>query len=468
MNNIQEVKCPNCGNIIEFDTNKVPTNVKFDYVCSKCGMRHYIKLQNLSNDTRNENNIYSILNELQKQQKWQEIVDCVDANIENYRQEREKDGVKLYQFPNIFDFFYYVLTHQSERCQWIKNDEFNLINRKMYAMIELKQFREAEKLIDEMLQISPNNAIVKFQYLEIAKLERDLERCEKILEEIHPIIWNYQDYCRLLHAYAWIAIEKEDVDSAVHYLARSLQYDNSENSFNYANSELEYIKRKFNMQTINRPTNAELNEYFKNNPVQHPTPQNIQFAYSLYDYCLRNKDKLQPETISQAKRNLIMINQNYPIAAKTVEVAVLTPNKLITNCNYGFMFEVPKVYKEKEIDKKAHPNRIYEFTNDKNQTILIQFSANFNSDEKYGKSIDEFRAKHVKEGFEIIDEEFFLGQNLIKATKLYEKSQKGNLFVVYWFKFNKNTIGRISAQVKENHSAVEGDIIEIINSWQAL
>lgn len=77
--------------------------------------------------------------------------------------------------------------------------------------------------------------------------------------------------------------------------------------------------------------------------MQHPTSQNIQFAYSLYDYCLRNKDKLQPETIAQAKRNLIMINQNYPIAAKTVEVSVLTPNKLITNYNYGFMFEVPKV-----------------------------------------------------------------------------------------------------------------------------
>lgn len=97
---------------------------------------------------------YAKLNELQKQQKWQEIVDFVDAYIEKFRQKREKDGVKLYQFPNMFDFLYYVLNHKDEKCEWIKSDEFNLINRKMYSLIELRQFREAEKLIDEMLELS--------------------------------------------------------------------------------------------------------------------------------------------------------------------------------------------------------------------------------------------------------------------------------------------------------------------------
>ncbi len=43
---IQKVKCPKCGNIAEFDTAKIPTNIKFDYKCSNCGAFYMIKLEN--------------------------------------------------------------------------------------------------------------------------------------------------------------------------------------------------------------------------------------------------------------------------------------------------------------------------------------------------------------------------------------------------------------------------------------
>ena len=40
----KSVVCPFCGNQKVFDLTKVPANVKFDYICEKCGSRHYIKL----------------------------------------------------------------------------------------------------------------------------------------------------------------------------------------------------------------------------------------------------------------------------------------------------------------------------------------------------------------------------------------------------------------------------------------
>ena len=45
----------------------------------------------------------------------------------------------------MFDFLYHVSNHKDEKCYWVDNHEFNLMNRKVYALIELRQFKEAEK-----------------------------------------------------------------------------------------------------------------------------------------------------------------------------------------------------------------------------------------------------------------------------------------------------------------------------------
>jgi phage FluMu protein Com len=44
MSDIVKIKCPKCRHVTEFDKKKVPTGVKFDYKCAKCGILHLIKL----------------------------------------------------------------------------------------------------------------------------------------------------------------------------------------------------------------------------------------------------------------------------------------------------------------------------------------------------------------------------------------------------------------------------------------
>lgn len=38
------VNCPKCNQPKEFDLTKVPVGEKFEYMCDKCGIKHYIKL----------------------------------------------------------------------------------------------------------------------------------------------------------------------------------------------------------------------------------------------------------------------------------------------------------------------------------------------------------------------------------------------------------------------------------------
>ena len=39
-----EIQCPVCKSMNKFDTNKLPKNIKFDTICTKCGAKLYVKL----------------------------------------------------------------------------------------------------------------------------------------------------------------------------------------------------------------------------------------------------------------------------------------------------------------------------------------------------------------------------------------------------------------------------------------
>lgn len=459
--NIEDEKTPGDGIVwSEFEEyNK-------DLVEEKC--KNYIarakqQLKNLA-----KNHIYDQINELRKNNDWQGIVDFVDKNIANFKQPQKADGVKSFQFPHLYDFLYFNTTHKNEKFDCVDNTEFNLLVRKMYAFVELKEYDQAKTLIDVLLELSPNYTEVLFEKIEIAKLEQDIVAVERLLNEVYPFVWYYKNFAKFLRLHAWLAIEKGDVKHAVNCLALSLDYNNDEYSFNYVNNELNYMQVKFNLTRIERPSAKELNEYFANIEYSSPTQENRYFCRDLYGFCLKNRDKYS-NLVADAKNNLVNIYRGSPFIAKTVEVAELTPNFLVINFDYGFSFEVSKTFKSKEIDKKAHPNRLYEFVNDKNEVITILKCGKFTSEQQYEKLIEKHKKEHADAGFEVTPDGYFVGaENQIKATKVLGKGKKGNLFVVYWFKMSPNEAGRISALVKENHSELEGEMINILSTWQYL
>ena len=197
----------------------------------------YIKNYNDKLREFEENNIFAKLNALSDQKKWEEVIKLVDDNIEKYKYPREEDGKKCLQFPLKLEFIRYSIQHQGENFKSVPHEEFSLLDRKLFALIELKRFDEARLLSEEMLEIAPDCLTVLFEQIEIEKFQFNLDKADELIKAIYPKIWNFQAYARYLRLVSWICIEREDWQMAINILNLSLYYDDSDYAYRYVNNE---------------------------------------------------------------------------------------------------------------------------------------------------------------------------------------------------------------------------------------
>lgn len=402
--------------------------------------------------------------DLTQQGKWEEVVSYVDSIIDKYKMPREENGVKLFQHPHNFDFLYAMNMDKNIQAKLVKNDEYRFLNKKLFALIELKRNEDAEKLVDEILEIVPNYAPIMFERIEIFKNALNLEKYKEALDKTYDHVWHDMHFGKFLRLYAWYYIEKEEYENGIYLLSASLFYDDSDYAFNYCNNEIEYIKGKLNKENIQRPSYHDTLEFLraKNLPSQ-PSKRNWDFSFDLYDYCM--KEKLPEGAVKSARANLVGVHRGWDIYARMIEVNHLTPNHLICNYDFGFDFQISKQYNRKEKTEETPKSRVYEFEH-AGKVIRIDTSKELKDENEYDTLIKSFKQNNIDKGFEIINESKFVGNNGISAEKALVKGKQGNMFVIYWFKFTKNLIGRISAAVEEDHSEVESDIIEIISTWK--
>ena len=428
----------------------------------------------LINQKSNPNNEFeSILNkltDLAQQKNWNEIIETVDKNIDRFIQPKEIDGIKCYQFKNLFQMHYYN-TNNKEQYNWVDITELILLEKKLFALIEINRFDEAKALLDYLFKLNPNSPNLYFEDLEIAKRKHDLALMEEILNKAYNYIWYYEDFARLIRNYAWIAIEKGNIKHGIYCLALSLQYDYTDNCYNYVNNELEYIQQRFNLDEIPRPSGKEIEEYFVNVPYACPSDINRKFCMNIYGYILSRKSQYSEENYnkycSYLKNNLIHIYRGLTVFAQMVEVEELTQNHFVLNNENYFSFEIPKNYTFKEIDKKNHPNRLYEIDTQQNDIITIIKCGKCTNDQSYINLIEKYQKEHEDAGFKIKQEDSKVINDSLKVVHVSEIGKTGKEFTVFWFKMTPSLIGRISATVTNNKS-IENDIINILSSWQYL
>ena len=128
---IQEVKCSNCGNITEFDTTKVPTNIKFDYKCSNCGAFHMIKLTDpLENKIQYFKQYIFTIKDL-KDPFWENACQKIGTQIV---EKLAKQGKSVH----------YILSHL--------NTLYNMYNLEEYFISEQIELPESDKTKDFILE----------------------------------------------------------------------------------------------------------------------------------------------------------------------------------------------------------------------------------------------------------------------------------------------------------------------------
>ncbi len=428
-----------------------------DYAQQKCIA--YIKDYNDKLREFEENNIFAKLNNLGEQKKWEEIVNHIDENIEKYRYPREEDGKKCLQYTSKLEFIYYSIKHLGENFKSVPSDEFSLLDRKLFALIELKRYDEAKVLIQELLEMAPDCLNILFEQIEIEKFQLNLDKAEEYIKAIYPKIWNYLAYARYLRLVSWLCIEREDWQMAVNILNLSLYYDDSDYAFKYVNNELNYIRQKNNLdQFPSRPTFKEMIDYlnYKDFPYA-PTEENQDLAMSLYDYVLVTNDEKQKRF---ARDNCYFMNLGSIGAVRIVEIGALTPNRFEYVPYYNFGFQVDKKNKV-EYNHEARNYMPAKFISEENGEALIEVV-------EKNVSIEEF-VENYRAGLEgeIVVDNYLVCSNNQKAFK-FLVNKEGFMELIYLFEFDANALLKITASVKEDNCALEGDIVGIISTFENL
>lgn len=423
----------------------------------------YIVKSHEKQANKNQNDLEKI-RELYEHNKWQELVDFCDHIIEKYKMPREENGKKCFQHPHQFDYIYTVNMKEKNAGKPVNNDEFQILRRKLFALIELNKLEEADKLIDEILEIVPNYVPIMFERIEICKRTNNLERYKQELDRIYNDIWNGYHFGKFLRLYAWYCVEKQEYTNAVYLLSCSLYFDDSDDAFKICNNELDYITSKTNHEGIpKRPGYNEMLDYLKSvNLPSKPTQENLNFAKDLYDYCL--SEGLSEEVTSSARQNLLVVYKGWDIFVKIVDVGYYTPNKLMCNFNLGYDFQIHKSFEIQENGEKQN-NYVHEFKGDTG-TIKIEVFDRFKTDEEYQQLLEQYKAVYLKTGHEIVKEKSFEGQNQINANNILFKDKEGNSYVTYWFKFRPDLLGCVSAVVDNEHRSLEKEIVNIVSTWE--
>lgn len=426
-------------------------------VVKKCEV--YIK--NLREKRKND--IFVKLGHLRDEKKWQEMIDMVDENIEKFKMPREGNNGPCYQFAHMFDMLYYQFTNPGKKFEWVKNQEAILLQRKLYALIEMNDDRAFE-VADEILKLSPYDVPNMNEVAELYKARKDYASCKRQLEKMYPYIWNATQFAKYIRSYAFIAIEEGDVEAAVHYLSWSLNFDPSDACVRYVEGELGYIQNKYGFDKVPRPSFKKSYEYFtQRNLKVFPSRDAVSFCMNLYDLTLRNKE-LNQSLKDEAKRNLIAINSVWgtgEVDAKMVEVNVLTENRLIVDFKYGFHFEVNKIYRNTE----KHGDNIVELVSsiDPNSRISVRPVSAFESDAQFESIVDSAIDVYKSAAQDVYREEVVEMGEGRGVKKITMSSPSGSKTEHYYVKLNGGIVGEVTLSLTDEN---QKEIKKILSTWQ--
>ena len=140
----------------------------------------------------------------------------------------ETEDTRYLSFSHPFESFLFNAYNQDKRkVVQISNLPEVLYYQYATILFELKRFDEAKTQLEFCLKLNPANVRARFELVEIAKVNQDLEEVRRLLLEVHPYIFTRSALARYYRNQAYLANLEGKFRLAVAMVYVSLDYEES-------------------------------------------------------------------------------------------------------------------------------------------------------------------------------------------------------------------------------------------------
>lgn len=95
------------------------------------------------------------------------------------------------------------------------------------AYFEMKRYEDAKKYYGMALELCPVSFPIYMELLQIAKVEKDMDECRRLLDVVYPYLFTRGHLARFYREYAGLAMIEEQFELALSLIYLSLDYEDS-------------------------------------------------------------------------------------------------------------------------------------------------------------------------------------------------------------------------------------------------
>ncbi len=403
-----------------------------------------------------------------------------------------KEDAKRFQFNSFAEMLVYCTMHPSESCLWVAKDECAFLKLKSYILFERSDFTGARLVLEKLIEKNPLDVASMLELNETYKMEKKAEEGLKYLQMAYDNVWFIEDFGRLLRAYGYYYLEKEEYEKALGYYLNSLMYDSSVEADKYVSNELNIIRSKMG-DKFKVPAPSETAKFMAENKLPYLIKPETEVTLmkvlkKLYELKMdadkkdHNQANFLKSTITSFESNLKRVTLNKKELIEVVRTDVYTNMFMHVNSYFRYAFKLDKAFKQmppSRLVKSEETKNILAFlykTNDKNLvegfpiTIFVDklwMGKDAPAESDHEKLVEDYSSRITKSGYTITSSKKRMLPVGTPATKLVlTKGEETRCS--YVFNISERAFGIVSAQVEYEGDINDSYLTDIVDSWEYL
>jgi|GEM_PF-5031629 len=398
-----------------------------------------------------------------------------------------EEDAKRYQFDSFAEMLIYSTKNPKESCIWVAKDEVAFLKVKSFCLIEQKKFDEAKKVLEMVGEKNPMDVSSLLELFEICKLQKKTQDGYKYLQEAFTKVWYIEDYARMIRAFGYYHLDKEEYEKAKAYYLLSLMYDSSVEADKFVSNELNIIKGKQG-KDFKVPPPAESAKFMQQNNLPYMLPQITEVTLmrtlkKLYEL-KQEAQKTNPtkvayfdSVINSFESNFKRVTLNKKELIEVVRTDVFTNNYMYANRFFRYSFTADKAFRQmppEKLNQSPETRNILHFLYRANERNLVEgfpvtvvIDKVFDDKATHEKMAQEYIDRLTKNGFNIVNKKDLTLPMGVPATKIYvEKgSEKRSTYI---YAIGPRAFGVVSCQVEYDGDINDSFLLEIVESWKYL